>query len=146
MEHAPTIEGFDLDAIGGPPDAPFTDLLGIEWDHLSPTRVEAHLDVGRDHQQPYGLTHGGVYCAVVETLASVGAAISVLDDGKVCVGVHNATDFLRPVRSGRLHAVGRPVHTGRLQHLWEVEITREDGKRVARGQVRLQVLDPDQLG
>jgi 1,4-dihydroxy-2-naphthoyl-CoA hydrolase len=145
----PRIEGFDPDELAGTfgtLDAPFTDLLGLEWDLLSPGRVEAHLDVRGDHHQPYGIVHGGVYCSVVETLASVGAALHVLGDGKVVVGVSNQTDFLRAHRTGRLTAVGTPLHTGRRQHLWQVELTREDGKVVARGQVRLQVLAPDEVG
>ena len=69
----------------------------------------------------------------------------VLVDGKVCVGVNNTTDFLRPTRTGRLTGVATPLHVGRLQHLWEVEITRDDDKVAARGQVRLQVLDADRF-
>jgi acyl-coenzyme A thioesterase PaaI-like protein len=41
--------------------------------------------------------------------------------------------------------VATPLHVGRLQHLWQVEIVREDGKVAARGQVRLQVLDGDRF-
>ena len=53
--------------------------------------------------------------------------------------VSNATDFLRPHRSGRLQVVAVPIQQGRTQQLWQVEIRRpEDGKLVARGQVRLQ--------
>jgi acyl-coenzyme A thioesterase PaaI-like protein len=32
-----------------------------------------------------------------------------------------------------------PIHRGRTQQLWQVDVTREsDGKLVAQGQVRLQ--------
>ena len=51
----------------------------------------------------------------------------------------NTTDFLRPHQHGRLSVVAVPVHQGRTQQLWEVEIRRpEDDKLVARGHVRLQ--------
>jgi 1,4-dihydroxy-2-naphthoyl-CoA hydrolase len=141
---SPRIEGFDPTGFGTL-DAPFTDLLGLVWDLLSPERVEAHLEARPDHHQPYGIVHGGVYASVVETVASVGAAIHALADGKLVVGVSNQTDFLRAHRLGRLDAVGTPLHTGRLQHLWQVELTRQDGKVVARGQVRLQVLAPERV-
>lgn len=139
-----TVHGFDEEAFRTA-TAPFVDLVGIEWDELSRDRVAAHVDVGEHLHQPYGIVHGGVYATIVETLGSVGAAIHVLDQGKLVVGVSNATDFLRAHREGRLTAVGTPLHAGRLQHLWQVVITREDGKVVARGQVRLQVLDQDHL-
>jgi 1,4-dihydroxy-2-naphthoyl-CoA hydrolase len=59
--------------------------------------------------------------------------------GSEPVGVANTTDFLRPHRAGRLQVVAVPVHQGRSQQLWQVEVRRrEDGKLVARGQVRLQ--------
>ena len=54
----------------------------------------------------------------------------------------NQTDFLRAVRDGELTAVGTPVHRGRSQQLWQVEITDADDRLVARGQVRLQNLSP----
>lgn len=139
------VQGFDPEQFRTA-KAPFMDLLGLEWDELSPERVVAHIAVGEHLHQPYGIVHGGVYASIVETLGSVGAAIHVLEQGKIVVGVHNATDFLRAHREGRLTAVGTPLHTGRIQHLWQVVITREgDDAVVARGQVRLQVLEADHL-
>lgn len=120
----------------------FVGLLGLEWDEVAKGRVTAHLEVTSDHHQPYGIVHGGVYATIVETLASVGAAIAVLDDGLAVVGVTNTTDFMRSHREGRLEAVGEPIHVGRTYQLWQVIITRAaDGKTVARGQVRLQNLE-----
>lgn len=146
-QQRPRVEGYDLDAESvGAVHAPWVDdALGLTIDMVSPDRVEGHLVAGPPHHQPYGIVHGGVYCSVVETIASVAGALRVMADGKICVGVSNTTDFLRAHREGRLDAVATPIHVGRLQHLWQVEITREDGKVVARGQVRLQVLDADRM-
>ena len=144
----PRVEGYDLDSLewDEAPHAPWADdALGLVLDLLSPDRVEGHVDVGPRHHQPWGLVHGGVYCSMVETLASVAATMRVLADGKVCVGVSNTTDFLRATRQGRLTGVATALHVGRLQHLWQVEVTREDEKVAARGQVRLQVLDGDRV-
>jgi 1,4-dihydroxy-2-naphthoyl-CoA hydrolase len=118
-------------------------LIGLTWDRLALDRVEAHLDVDERHHQPQGIVHGGVWTAVVESLASIGGALRVASTGQVVVGVNNSTDFLRPHREGRVEAVGTPVHVGRTQQLWQVVISRgSDGKPVARGQVRLQHVDP----
>ncbi|MDX1659166.1 MAG: PaaI family thioesterase [Nitriliruptorales bacterium] len=143
MTDGPTIgDGLDLDSMRGVANAAFVDdALGIEWDELSLERVRAHVVAGPQHHQPYGIVHGGVYCGIVETLASVGAALQVWDDGTAVVGVSNSTDFIRSHREGRLDAVGEPIHVGRSQQLWQVRITRAaDGKQVARGQVRLHHL------
>ncbi|WP_199736940.1 MULTISPECIES: PaaI family thioesterase [Micromonospora] len=117
----------------------FVALLGLKFDEVSGDRVVIRWQVRPELHQPYGIQHGGVYCAVVETAASIGGALWLGDQGKV-VGVSNQTDFLRAVRDGELTAVGTPVHRGRSQQLWLVEITDEGGRLVSRGQVRLQNL------
>ncbi|MGA1077715.1 MAG: PaaI family thioesterase, partial [Nitriliruptoraceae bacterium] len=56
---------------------------------------------------------------------------------------HNATDFLRPGSEGRGAGVATPVQVGRTQQLWLVELSRaDDGRAVARGQVRLAAVEP----
>jgi 1,4-dihydroxy-2-naphthoyl-CoA hydrolase len=123
----------------------FFDLLGLRFEETGPDRVVITWDVTPALHQPYGIVHGGVYSSVVETAASIGAAVWLGDRGQV-VGVSNHTDFLRAVREGRLRAVGEPIHRGRLQQLWLVEVRDEQDRLVARGQVRLQnIPDADRL-
>lgn len=149
MTDGPRIEGYpDLDRGDWEkvPPAPFVDHVGLVFDLLSPDRIEGHLEADERHHQPYGLVHGGVYCTVVETMASVGAALRVMGEGRAAVGVSNTTDFLRSVRHGRIDAVATPIHVGRLQHLWQVELTdASTGRLAARGQVRMQVIDPERV-
>jgi uncharacterized protein (TIGR00369 family) len=124
------------------PTGGLTDLLGFTMTEAGPDKVVLEWDVTPAHHQPYGIVHGGVYCAAIETAASIAAAFWLGERGKV-VGVNNSTDFLRAVQHGHLKAVAAPVHRGRSQQLWQVEITDEQQRLVARGQVRLQNLtDP----
>lgn len=114
--------------------------LGIDVVAASGDRVVLTWKVRPEITQPYGLVHGGIYCTAVESSASVGAALWY--GGRV-VGVSNHTDFYRAVKSGVLTAVASPVHRGRSQQVWRVDITDEDDRLVAQGQVRLQNLtDP----
>jgi 1,4-dihydroxy-2-naphthoyl-CoA hydrolase len=114
--------------------------LGFGYDEASGDRVAMTWTVDERHVQPYGIVHGGVYCAVVESSASIGAALWFGDRGQV-VGVANHTNFLRAARPGdRLTATATPVHRGRLQQLWQVEIADSTGRPIARGEVRLQNL------
>jgi uncharacterized protein (TIGR00369 family) len=110
-------------------------------------KVVGRIAVAPYHHQPYGVVHGGVYCTLVETLASTGAAMWAMDQGMMgCVGVHNSTDFLRSTRDGTLVGTATPVHRGRSQQIWQVEISRqEDGKLIARGQVRLHNLTDESV-
>lgn len=124
----------------------FTKLLGLDFEEASGDRVVITWTVRDDLLQPYGLLHGGVHCSVVETAASLGAALWLGDRGQV-VGVSNHTDFFRAVRDGQLRAEAVPVHRGRSQQVWLVEITDDADRMVARGQVRLQNLtSTDGLG
>jgi 1,4-dihydroxy-2-naphthoyl-CoA hydrolase len=118
---------------------PFTDYLGVDFEEVTPDRVVASWTAGPHLHQPFGIVHGGAHCSVVETLASVGAAVWLGDRGKV-VGVNNSTDFYRAVTEGRLSSTATPVHRGRSQQVWIVETTDDRGRMVSRGQVRLQNL------
>ena len=124
----------DLDAASA-----FVAATGLEVTEISGTRVAGHIDLGPQHHPPWGVVHGGVYCTVVESAASIGASTAVAERGQFSVGVNNSTDFLRPMTAGRLDVVAEPVQQGKTLQLWLVTLTRaEDGKTVARGQVRLQ--------
>ncbi|MBV9831707.1 MAG: PaaI family thioesterase [Marmoricola sp.] len=112
--------------------------IGLEFTEVTGDRVVATWPAESKLHQPYGIVHGGVHCAVVETLASVGAA-TWFDSGQV-VGVNNNTDFYRAVSSGTITSTATPVHRGKSQQVWVVESVQEDGTVVARGQVRLQNL------
>jgi 1,4-dihydroxy-2-naphthoyl-CoA hydrolase len=123
-------------------------LLGLEMVEVGPELVRARLDAGPRHHQPYGVLHGGVYCSIVEAVASYGAGVSAMSRGqKGVLGVSNQTDFYRSHSAGELLCEGRPVHRGRSAQVWEVAVTRaSDCKLVARGQVRFHVLQqlPDE--
>jgi uncharacterized protein (TIGR00369 family) len=131
------------------PTAGLNGLVGIEYDEVDPERVVVSLEIEERHHQPYGLVHGGTYCTLVETAASLGAALSAMERGMAgAVGVSNATDFYRSHRTGKIRATATPIHRGRTQQVWQVDVTRdEDEALLARGQVRLQNLaDPVVVG
>ena len=125
------------------PQPGWDSAVGIRVEELTPTRVVAYVDIDERHQQGYGIVHGGVWASVVESVGSHGAAMAAhkITGQMAVVGIANSTDFLRPHRAGRVRATGTPIQTGRTQQNWLVEIEREDdGKMVARGQLRVQNL------
>ncbi|HEX7323485.1 MAG TPA: PaaI family thioesterase [Mycobacterium sp.] len=134
-----------------PPDenSPFDDTLGLVFTELTPDGARGQLEVQPKLLQPNGIVHGGVYCSIVESMASVPAYLwfdaqtgGGAGSGGNVVGVNNNTDFLRAVSTGTVHAVSTPIHRGRSQQLWSVVITDGTDRTVARGQVRLQNLAP----
>jgi 1,4-dihydroxy-2-naphthoyl-CoA hydrolase len=120
----------------------FEVALGLTFTRVTPDEVVCEVPVGPQLLQPYGLVHGGVYASIIETLASVGAAVFAMPRGQTAVGLENTTSFLRAVRSGQLVGTARPLHRGRQSQVWEVEIRGDDGKLAATGRVRMLCLEP----
>jgi len=118
--------------------------MGVVILSATPEEVTCEWEVAAKHHQAYGIVHGGVHCGVIETLASVGAALVALPRGQRVVGLENNTSFIRAVRSGRLHAAARPVTRGRTTQVWEAWIRDEQEQLVAQGRVRLLCVNQEQ--
>jgi uncharacterized protein (TIGR00369 family) len=117
--------------------------MGLTILSATADEVTCEWEVGQKHLQDYGIVHGGVHCGVIETIASIGAAVVAMPRGQRVVGLENSTSFIRAVRSGRLRATARPVTRGRTTQVWEASIRDEQGQLVAQGRVRLLCLDGD---
>lgn len=120
----------------------FTELLGLRIDRPAPDDVTASLTVDPEcHLHPWGAVHGGVYCALIGTLATLGAQVSAIPAGKLASGIEHHTSFLRQVRDGHLRAQATAINHGRQLHLWSDTITYERDRMVTHGLVRLALLD-----
>lgn len=119
----------------------FNQTIGLRFESVSYEEVVAVVPVSPALHQPYGLVHGGVYAAMIETLASVGAALNALAIGRSAVGLENATTFLKAVREGTLTGRATPLSRGRRTQVWEVRITDDDDRLVAHGRVRMLCLE-----
>ena len=93
--------------------------------------VTAEIEVGPAHLQAYGIVHGGVHAGIIESIASIGAALDAMPHGRSVVGLENHTSFLRAVRGGKLHAVAKPLARGRRSQVWEGSVYDDQGKLAA---------------
>ena len=117
--------------------------MGIVIRTATVDEVVCDWQVDERHHQGYGIVHGGVHCGVIETIASIGAALVALPRGQRVVGLENSTSFIRAVRGGMLRGVGKPVTRGRTTQVWRGEILDEENKLVAQGTVRLLCVAED---
>jgi uncharacterized protein (TIGR00369 family) len=117
--------------------------MGVRLVTATRDEVVAELEIGPVHHQAYGIVHGGVHSGLIESIASIGAAIAVAQDGRSVVGLENHTSFLRAVRSGKLRAVAKPLTRGRRSQVWEGSVYDEEGRLAASGRVRLLVLEAE---
>lgn len=118
-------------------------LMGMTVVSMNEREVVAELVVTPAHHQPMGIVHGGVYCALVETVCSVGGHLHASKRGLTVVGVDNQTSFLKATRSGVLTVRGTPLSAGRRTQLWQADIRDGNDALVATGRVRLVCIEPD---
>ncbi|WP_327117740.1 PaaI family thioesterase [Nocardia sp. NBC_01730] len=119
----------------------FDGVVGLRLTEVTPDRVRGEWTIEPVLHQATGVVHGGVHCTVIESLASTAGWAWLNRDGGpggVALGVNNSTDFIRATSAGPLYAEATPVHRGRQQQIWQVVVTDERERLIARGQVRLQ--------
>lgn len=76
QESAPkhAVEPQDLNAITA---SMFEGHIGLEFTETKPDRVQARVTMNPVLRQATGVVHGGVYCSIVETVASWGGLLSL---------------------------------------------------------------------
>ena len=121
----------------------FAGEIGLIINVASRDEVIGELAVLPKHCQPQGIVHGGVYATIIESLASIGAAIDASAHGRNVVGLENHTSFVRATRTGRIHGKATPLTRGRRSQLWEVMLRNDAGEIAATGRVRLMLLEPE---
>ena len=117
--------------------------MGVKIVSATADEVVAEVEVGPVHLQAYGIVHGGLHAGLIESIASIGAALHAMPMGRSVVGLENHTSFLRAVRSGKLRAVARPLSRGRKSQVWEGSVYDDQGRLAASGRVRLLALSPE---
>lgn len=119
----------------------FGHKLGLVIEEVTTERVVASMPVV-GNTQPDGWLHGGATCSLIETLASIGAAVVAGWPEKVVMGQQQTTNFLGTSRDGTVRGVATPVHLGKSTHVWNVDVVNEEsGKLIASGRVTMAVRD-----
>lgn len=119
---------------------PLDRLLGLRITGITPQRVDAEMPVNEEHKQAHGIVHGGVYCTIIEAVASIGAN-SRVDREHAVVGICNKTNFVRSVRSGTLKASAVPLSDEAGQQAWDASVYDERDRLIATGVVNLLQVD-----
>lgn len=127
--HGP--DGFAKMAKDEYPTWPLGSLLGIELESMGDGESRWTMEAGPAHANPMGTIHGGVLCDIGDAALST-AYMSTLDADEMFATVDLTINFLRPVRTETLEAVGRVVHQGRNIGVSECVVRTDDGTQVAR--------------
>ncbi len=106
--------------------------LGIEYLQVGEGRVKARMPVDRRTIQPAAnILHGGASLALAETVGSLGSML-ITDMGRFDVrGAALSANHVRPATDGWVYADATLVHRGRNTHIWNIDITNEEGDLVS---------------
>lgn len=113
-----------LDALNAMGKNNMVGLLDIRFERLDDEALEASMPVDDRTRQPFGLLHGGASVVLAESLGSVAGYLCTEGEQKV-VGVEVNANHLHSVREGRVRGVCRPLHIGRRNQVWQIEIFDE---------------------
>jgi uncharacterized protein (TIGR00369 family) len=105
-------------------------LIGFRMVAAEVGRVTFELEAGPQHSSPPGTLHGGVLCDVAD--AAMGCAtLSQLQEGESFATVELKINFLKPVWTGLLTAVGSVIKAGRTITFCDCRVTDQGGSLVA---------------
>lgn len=113
-------------------DSPYHRLLGLTVRQVRPGEVEVVMPFSErllaNTSAPY--VHGGAIATLIDV---AGNFAIIAATGRDIPTIDLRVDYLRPVRTGALRAVGRPVKVGRRLGIADVEVFDETGQVVAIG-------------
>ena len=105
--------------------------LGIEITEIGDDYIVGKMPVIEKTKQPYGILHGGASCVLAESVGSTAAALSIDNTKKYPVGIEINANHLSSPTEGYVYAKAVPVHIGGSTSVWNIDITDDEGKRVA---------------
>ena len=76
---------------------------------------------------------------IAESAASIGGFLNCDPTVEYCVGTDLNISHLRAKRDGTVRAIATPIRKGRTMHVWNIDVTGDDGKQVAVARCTLAV-------
>jgi 1,4-dihydroxy-2-naphthoyl-CoA hydrolase len=115
--------------------------LGIEITELGADFICGKMPVDFRTQQPAGILHGGMSVVLAESLGSIASNLIVSNDAKICVGLEINANHIASASDGFIVGKATLVHAGSKTHVWDIRITKENGKLVCISRLTMAVLD-----
>ncbi len=117
------------------------DLLGLNIIEIADDYLRANLPVDSRTHQVDGILHGGATCVLVETAGSFASRLCLDPALYSSVGSFISVNHLRPMTSGIITALCKPIHLGKSKHVWDIPVYADDsGKLVAKGELTCAVI------
>ena len=113
-----------LDGSIDPP--PIVQLLNIRLVSCEQGTSRAEMQVGREHHNPMGIVHGGIFCDLADVAMGTAVA-SLLAEDETFTTTDMGAHYFLPIREGLLSAEARVVRKGKTTAFVECDIL--DGEK-----------------
>jgi uncharacterized protein (TIGR00369 family) len=120
-------------------ESPFPSHLPMRVVEITNDSTRIELEIANCHMQPFGIVHGGVIAALVDT-ATFWAGFGPIAEDAGLVNVDLKLNYLQTVSSGSLIATGRCIRAGRTMSYTEAYVRTADDRLVAHGTSTLMTL------
>ena len=116
---------------GHPARGGWAEPYGITVTAVEEGRVVLEFEASEKHHQPNGVVQGGVLTAIADAAMGM-AGMTVQEVGWANTTIELKINFIRPVVSGRIRAVGRVVEMKQTLLFSEADVVDEQDRLVAR--------------
>lgn len=101
--------------------------MQLEYLEAGEGYLKARIPV-KQNLQPMKILHGGASLALAETVAGLGSALIVDMDKFDVKGAQVSANHIGSATKGYAIAEGKLIHKGKNTHVWNIEITDENGR------------------
>jgi uncharacterized protein (TIGR00369 family) len=112
--------------------SPFYRHLGMEVIEAGEGRARLRLPIKNDLKNLYGILHGGVIAALLDSSCSI-AVGSLMGRDEGAVTLDQRINYISNVSEGVLFGEGKAIHKGRYTGVGQAEVRDEEGNLVAIG-------------
>jgi 1,4-dihydroxy-2-naphthoyl-CoA hydrolase len=109
---------------------PYAATLGLEVVAASKEEVHAAIEWAERLTTAAGILHGGVLMGLADAAGAFCAFLNLPEGSTATATIESKTNFFSAVRSGRVEARSRPLHSRTI--VVETDLFDESGKHVAR--------------
>lgn len=115
-------------------------LLGIKFTEITADQISATMPVDERTHQPAGILHGGASVVLAETLGSIASYMCIDPEKHIAVGLEVNANHIRPVASGFVTGICKPLHIGAKTHIWEIKLYNDRGKMSCVSRLTVAIL------
>ncbi|MDK2973871.1 MAG: hypothetical protein PWP08_242 [Methanofollis sp.] len=120
---------------------PFFVMMGIEPISFGDGTAVLSMQVRPDMLNGGGWMQGGIYVALADEAMALALTTLLGADERIAT-ISEATSFLSGAQDGTVRASGRVIRKGRSVAFAEGEVTRDDGRVLARTTASFTILQP----